>query len=142
MIAYLYLKSNNQITSIVEDLVSIADKDVIGTSSYAKGNDFTLLEVFCSETVITKTVDEEELPLEIGDTFDVGELTNHKEQYLLQNVRDTRNALLTQCDWTQLPNSPLSAIQVEAYAVYRQELRDFPSVVDLDNIVYPVAPTI
>ena len=36
-------------------------------------------------------------------------------------VRQQRNELLSACDWTQLPDSPADH---EAWAVYRQELRD------------------
>ena len=41
-------------------------------------------------------------------------------------VREERNRRLTACDWTQLPDSPLSTADVTAWAVYRQELRDLP----------------
>lgn len=36
-------------------------------------------------------------------------------------VRSQRNRLLSDCDWTQLPDAPVDAA---AWAVYRQELRD------------------
>lgn len=36
-------------------------------------------------------------------------------------VRQQRNELLSACDWTQLPDSPADH---EAWAAYRQELRD------------------
>ena len=36
-------------------------------------------------------------------------------------VRQQRNELLSACDWTQLPDSPTDH---EAWAAYRQELRD------------------
>jgi hypothetical protein len=36
-------------------------------------------------------------------------------------VRQQRNELLSACDWTQLPDSPADH---EAWATYRQELRD------------------
>lgn len=39
-------------------------------------------------------------------------------------VRQERNRLLSECDWTQLPDSPLTETQREQYRVYRQALRD------------------
>lgn len=39
-------------------------------------------------------------------------------------VRLSRNETLSQTDWSQLADSPLSAEAKQAYAVYRQALRD------------------
>lgn len=38
--------------------------------------------------------------------------------------RETRNSLLAESDWTQMPDSPLNDTQKTAWATYRQELRD------------------
>ena len=38
-------------------------------------------------------------------------------------VRQQRNQLLTECDWTQLADSPLNADAKAAWAAYREELR-------------------
>ena len=40
------------------------------------------------------------------------------------DARVKRNQLLTECDWTQLPDAPVNA---GAWATYRQELRDLTS---------------
>jgi|DEB0MinimDraft_3_1074331.scaffolds.fasta_scaffold132338_2 hypothetical protein len=42
-------------------------------------------------------------------------------------MRRYRDRLLAASDWTQLPDSPLSDEQREAWAVYRQALRDAPA---------------
>lgn len=42
-------------------------------------------------------------------------------------VKARRNKLLTETDWTQLLDSPLTDEQKEAYKTYRQALRDIPS---------------
>jgi hypothetical protein len=52
----------------------------------------------------------------------------NSEQFAV--LRADRNALLTASDWMQLPNSPLSAAQVSAWATYRQALRDLPATTD------------
>ncbi len=61
--------------------------------------------------------------------------------YLLSQIREQRNKLLTVCDWTQLPDSPLTDEQRELWRVYRQALRDLPETVDLNNPVFPTPPT-
>jgi hypothetical protein len=45
----------------------------------------------------------------------------------LDQVRKFRNAQLKASDWTQVPDSPLTDQQKQAWATYRQQLRDFPS---------------
>jgi hypothetical protein len=52
-----------------------------------------------------------------------------------------RNSLLLICDWTQLPDVDLTAAQVAQWRVYRQELRDLPSLPDWPNVTFPTAPT-
>lgn len=58
----------------------------------------------------------------------------------LSKIRAIRNTLLTNCDWTQIPDAPLSLPQVSAWKVYRQALRDFPDTADPENPVWPVRP--
>lgn len=41
-------------------------------------------------------------------------------------VRAKRDRLLTDCDWTQLADSPLTAEEKSRWAAYRQSLRDVP----------------
>lgn len=55
-----------------------------------------------------------------------------------QLVREKRNRLLAASDWTQLPDVPLAT--KEAWAVYRQELRDVTLQPDPFNIVWPTTP--
>lgn len=58
----------------------------------------------------------------------------------LKTIRSKRNALLSACDWTQLPNSPLTTAKVTEWATYRQVLRDFPGNCDPAAPVWPVQP--
>ena len=55
-------------------------------------------------------------------------------------LRGQRNMLLTMSDWSQLPDVPLTAEQVEAWRTYRQSLRDYPSTV-VDPFNPPAFPT-
>lgn len=53
-------------------------------------------------------------------------------------VRDKRNQLLAASDWTQLPDVPLAT--KEAWAIYRQALRDITEQPDPFNIIWPTPP--
>lgn len=56
-------------------------------------------------------------------------------------IRNRRNTLLKESDWTQYPDSPLSAEQKQAWATYRQALRDIPSQAGFPtDVQFPVAP--
>lgn len=55
-------------------------------------------------------------------------------------VRTQRNALLQGCDWTQLPDSPLTELQKTSWANYRQQLRDVTTQLDPFNITWPTPP--
>lgn len=46
---------------------------------------------------------------------------------LLETARRERNARIAACDWTQLADAPFTSAQKQAWAVYRQALRDYPS---------------
>lgn len=56
-------------------------------------------------------------------------------------LRNKRNLLLTQCDYTQLADSPFSAEKKQEWAEYRQELRDLPdNTLDPLNPIFPLKP--
>ena len=43
------------------------------------------------------------------------------------DLKQTRNRKLLACDWTQMPDSPLSTSKRTEWATYRQSLRDIPN---------------
>ena len=47
--------------------------------------------------------------------------------YYTASMRQWRNILLSQSDWTQAPDSPLTDNKKQEWATYRQALRDFPA---------------
>ena len=53
-------------------------------------------------------------------------------------IRELRNQLLSECDWTQL--SDVSEIIRTSYQSYRQDLRDISSQLDPFSIVLPEKP--
>jgi hypothetical protein len=52
-------------------------------------------------------------------------------------IRAERNAKLSQCDWTQLPDAPVDTV---VWATYRQALRDITTQHDPFNIAWPASP--
>jgi hypothetical protein len=54
-------------------------------------------------------------------------------------IRARRDALLAPTDWTQLPDVPLAT--KEAWATYRQALRDITNQPDPTDIVWPTPPS-
>jgi hypothetical protein len=57
----------------------------------------------------------------------------YTEEQAMSALRTERNLRLENSDYTQLPDVNLTEAQVEAWRVYRQELRDIT-----DNIVWNV----
>ena len=62
----------------------------------------------------------------------------------VSSVRNIRDQMLAQCDWTQMPDSPLSTDMKNAWATYRQELRDITDSLDgvesLEDVNWPTPP--
>ena len=63
---------------------------------------------------------------------------------VLEILRANRDSLLTESDWTQMPDSPLTDAKKTEWATYRQALRDLPtnneSVTSIDDVVFPTKP--
>jgi len=65
-----------------------------------------------------------------------------------QELREVRNSLLLRTDWTQLPDNNLTNEQKDAWAIYRQALRNItdeindpkPLVLDLNHPYWPIPP--
>lgn len=75
-----------------------------------------------------------------------GEIVRKSEQVIeayeveqaWQALRFKRKYLLSNCDWTQVPDAP---VDHAAWAVYRQELRDLPEhTPDPRYVVWPTPP--
>jgi hypothetical protein len=62
--------------------------------------------------------------------------------YRLENqwfiIRETRNELLAECDWTQLTDIPTETKSI--WSEYRQSLRDITSQTNPFSITWPVKP--
>lgn len=77
-----------------------------------------------------------------------GVLPEVSEQSLWDRIRAERNSRLSFTDWTQLPGATLTPECVQAFADYRQELRNIPQTYQApdetlwraDTIHWPVKP--
>lgn len=59
----------------------------------------------------------------------------------MKAFRSRRDEKLAESDWTQPPDSPLSAEQKAAWAAYRQALRDVPETANADGwVTWPAKP--
>lgn len=56
--------------------------------------------------------------------------------------RFERAQLLRSTDWTQMADAPLSAAQKATWALYRQALRDLPSVAGFPDVPWPTPPAL
>lgn len=97
-------------------------------------------EYIINELSVTEIPVIEDIPSELIPSL------QSKKTALAETLRIERNYMLTQCDWTQLPDSPLSEEKKEEYKQYRQRLRDLPTLCDrlditeFQNIPWPGVP--
>lgn len=66
---------------------------------------------------------------------------NMTNEEIMRDLREYRNRLLIESDWTQLIDTPLTAEQVAAWRQYRQALRDFPEHINQEEWSGPYWPT-
>lgn len=64
----------------------------------------------------------------------------NKNKPQLDEIRIIRNKLLLDSDWTQLLDAPLNDSQIKKWSEYRKALRDFPTQVNTDDIIWPTKP--
>lgn len=62
------------------------------------------------------------------------------KQNMWKIVREERNKKLSECDWTQLADSPLSNQKQTEWQIYRQSLRDITTQLNPFSIEWPTPP--
>ena len=97
-----------------------------------------------------------EVPLESGQSviegiYDVGDYKIISGEAVAQTIdfwiglRIERNTLLTESDWTQTADTPLSDSKKAEWVTYRQSLRDLPannsSASFIDDVTFPSEPS-
>jgi len=64
--------------------------------------------------------------------------TTATDEILVQRMREARDRLLAECDWTQGADSPADYF---VWAEYRQQLRDFPATwTPAPTVTFPERP--
>jgi len=73
---------------------------------------------------------------------DADEVTiNTRKEIKWSEIRESRNTLLSDSDWTQFQDSPITGSQLTEWQTYRQSLRDVTTQSDPYNIVWPTKPS-
>ena len=68
-------------------------------------------------------------------------VTEVKEEYNLLFLRQKRNLLLQESDWTRMDDNGLSESAKESWATYRQSLRDITdNATSLNDVTWPTKP--
>ena len=95
-----------------------------------EGHDYIISEEDVKNKIVVDGV-LTSLPFEVIEQKEIGRSWH--------NLRKERNYLLSECDWTQVPDAPVDSA---AWAVYRQQLRDLPAnTTDPRNVVWPEPPS-
>lgn len=67
--------------------------------------------------------------------------TAARDEALTNEARAGRDLLITACDWTVLPDAPLTASKKTEWKAYRQALRDLTSQAGFPQMIdWPVMP--
>ena len=105
-------------------------------------------------TIINRIYDPEAIRIAYYDDYGVeypqppedSEVINAPYTYdeAMTALRTERDRRLLSCDWTQLPDVPLSQSQVLQWRVYRKALRDTPEAVQAQGwdgaVNWPIPP--
>lgn len=67
------------------------------------------------------------------------EIEQRKEEKWTE-IRNTRNTLLTECDWTQMVDNSISGSELTEWQTYRQSLRDITNQSNPFEITWPTKP--
>ena len=69
------------------------------------------------------------------------ETINKRREIKWSEVRSNRDSLLSECDWTQFNDSPISGSTLTDWQTYRQSLRDITNQSDPYDITWPNIPS-
>lgn len=122
-------------------IVYNANGDILRTG-VCQDVDYTA-QAGADEFIMEGVADDAVHRIENGMVVDKPLVTETLEE-LLRQLRQDRDHILSKSDWTQMPDSPLTATQKTAWADYRQALRDLPQnvgeITSLGEVVWPIPP--
>ena len=125
-------------------IVYDSEGKILRTGTCAAGD--VSLQAGSGEFVMEGTADDAIQMIVNGEVVSKPEPTNaEKNVAALEELREMRNSALQWCDWTQVPDSPLSSEQRSEWQMYRQQLRDLPNdyatITSLEQVNFPTAPS-
>ena len=142
----MYVKINNNVVTKLPYTMGDLHKEHPNTSFPNVPSDEMLASfgMFKVKEVQAPTVDSkthrqiQTVELVNGEWSQVWTVQKLPEDKASDNVRGKRNQLLSDSDWTQVLDAPVNK---EAWAEYRQALRDLPDQAGFPfDVVYPDAP--
>ena len=129
VIKYDTFKNADDANTRIEELKALGLTDAFAVDVSTISDTFALSHIHLLQVNVSeKTVTWQK------DKYDA-EVLNRK----LKNIRSERNKKLAESDWTQSRDITLD--NDDAWKSYRNKLRDFPSTVDINNIVWPTKPS-
>lgn len=136
------LKIEQDFSWIPENVHAVQWYDTWGEVEYNDGtHNLKIDELGIFEQAVTDHANEKQRILD-------EEAAREAARDYMEELRFIRNRRLSDCDWTQAADSPLSDTKKAEWATYRQELRDLtenvvdpkPLVLDPSHPEWPVAP--
>ena len=77
--------------------------------------------------------------------FNLNQITINEFNIYIKELRSIRNKLLAECDWTDLPNAPLTETKKTEWQTYRVNLRDITNglttVEQVEAVEFPTKPS-
>lgn len=125
-------------------IVYDSEGNILRTGSCQDGD--VSLQAGSGEFVMEGTADDATQMIVNDEVVSKPEPTNaEKNAAALEELRVKRDSALQWCDWTQVPDSPLSSEQRSEWQMYRQQLRDLPNdyatITSLEQVNFPTAPS-
>ena len=125
-------------------IVYDSEGNILRTGSCQDGD--VSLQAGSGESVMEGTADDATQMIVNGEVVSKPESTNaEKNAAALEELRVKRDSALQWCDWTQVPDSPLTDTKKTEWATYRQTLRDLPAsnvnATSIDDVTFPDAPS-
>lgn len=139
-----YPYSLNQLRS---DNLNVSFPQTISDEILSDYHTYRVIPIGLDDNDYTKNY-EEGTPTQSGSVYvqnwlitsaSVEEITD-RENIQWNEVRSERNRLLTECDWTQMSDTPISGSKLTEWQTYRQSLRDITSQSNPFEIIWPTKP--
>jgi hypothetical protein len=113
-------------------MILVANGKVLATNYFIRDS---VYDCYSFSAPMGDYIEEVDLVAEVGNLVRNGVVSLSPEQ-----LREHRNKLLVDSDWTQVADAP---VDKAAWAAYRQALRDMPSSPDFPwDAIWPTPPSL